>query len=194
MTSRRALLVNGLGLAAAASMPKNARADAAAAADPYGIQRTRIATGLPYDDLVRNFEDELGRWDPAVRDRLVKSKASWSDVEQQVAAAAGPHGLMIFARIDQGQLISLAGETKRCSLYLVGNPVIANKIIAIDIRGSFYVPFRVGLFDDGTADGGAIIYDRPSSFLASLGHAELAEIGNLLDQKIDAVARALRKP
>ena len=30
-----------------------------------------------------------------------------------------------------------------CSLYTVGNPVIANQIIEIDLRGSFYIPFRV---------------------------------------------------
>ena len=51
---------------------------------------------------------------------------------------AGPRGLMD----NPGEIISLLGESKQSSLYLVGNPVIANKIISIDIRGSFYVPFR----------------------------------------------------
>ena len=80
---------------------------------------------------------------------------------------AGPRGLMIFIRINQGEIISLSGESKQCSLYLVGNPVIANKIISIDIRGSF--------------------------FLAALERPELNEIGVMLDQKIDGVADALRK-
>jgi hypothetical protein len=38
-----------------------------------------------------------------------------------------------------------------------------------------------------------ISYDRPSSFLATLGRPELAEIGEYLDSKIDAVADAARK-
>lgn len=157
------------------------------------VQHTSVATGLSYDDLVGGFERELGRWDLAAADRLLKSKASWSEVEREVGRMAGPRGLMILTRINQGEIISLSGALKRCSLYLVGNPVIANKIISIDIRGSFYVPFRVCLYDHGTASSAVISYDRPSSFLAGLERPELKEIGVMLDQKIDGVVSALRK-
>jgi uncharacterized protein (DUF302 family) len=157
------------------------------------VQHTSIATGLSYDDLVRGFELELGRWDLAAADRLLKSKASWSEVEREVGRMAGARGLMIFTEINQGEIISLSGEVKRCSLYLVGNPVIAKKIISIDIRGSFYVPFRVCLYDHATAGSAMISYDRPSSFLAGLERPELDEIGFILDQKIDGVVNALRK-
>jgi hypothetical protein len=37
------------------------------------VQHTRIATGLSYDELVGGFERELGRWDLAAADRLLKS-------------------------------------------------------------------------------------------------------------------------
>ena len=97
---------------------------------------------------------------------------------------------MIIARADLGAIASLSGREKRCSLYLVGNPVIANQIISIDMRGSFYVPFRVALYDDEGPDGAVIAFDRPSSFLATLGRPEMAEIGHSLDRKIDAVAAA----
>jgi hypothetical protein len=68
----------------------------------------------------------------AAADGLLKSKASWGEVEREVEQMAGPRGLMIFTRINQGEIISLSGEVKRCSLYLV----------------SFYVPFRVCLYDN----------------------------------------------
>ena len=77
-------------------------------------------------------------------------------------------------------------------MYLVGNPVIANQIISIDLRASFYVPFRVSLYDDAGPDGAVISYYRPSSFLAAFGRPELMKIGELLDRKIDEVAAALR--
>jgi uncharacterized protein (DUF302 family) len=57
---------------------------------------------------------------------------------------------MIIARVDLGGVASLSGHETRCSLYLVGNPLIANQIISIDLRGSFYVPFRVALYDEWT--------------------------------------------
>jgi uncharacterized protein (DUF302 family) len=62
---------------------------------------------------------------------------------------AEPFGLMVHAKIDQGRITSLSGKSKMCSLYTVGNPVIANQIIEIDLRGSFYIPFRVAVHVPG---------------------------------------------
>jgi uncharacterized protein (DUF302 family) len=156
------------------------------------IRHERVATGLSYDQLVQAFERELGHLDPAVPKHLIAWKAEWTEVEREIGKAAGPHGLMIIARADQGPLISLAGARKLCTLYIVGNPVIASRIIDIDIRASFYVPFRVALYDDGGPDGAVIAFDRPSSFLAGLGQPEIEEIGRSLDRKIDAVIAAIR--
>jgi uncharacterized protein (DUF302 family) len=98
---------------------------------------------------------------------------------------------MIVARVDLGGVTSLSGHVHQCSSYLVGNPVIANEIITVDLRGSFYVPFRVALYDDGGPEGAVIAYDRPSSLIAALGRPELTEIGESLNRKIDAVAVAV---
>lgn len=162
-------------------------------ASTAAVERVDISTGLTYDVLVRAFERELGHWDPAAGNLLVERQASWSDVERDVERMAGPHGLMIFFRVNQGAVTSLSGKVKRCSLYLVGNPVIANQILSIDLRASFYVPFRVCLYGAGDPGGAVISYDRPSSFLGQLGRPELKEIGALLDQKIDGVVDALCK-
>jgi hypothetical protein len=110
------------------------------------VEHVGVSTGLTYEGLVGAFERELGRWDPVTGNALVERRAPWSDVEREVERMAGKHGLMIFFRADQGAVASLVGKAKRYSLYLVGNPVIANRIISIDIRASFYVPFRVCLY------------------------------------------------
>lgn len=151
------------------------------------VERVDISTGLTYDVLVSSFERELGRWDPAAGNLLVERQAPWSDVEREVDRMAGAHGLMIFFRADQGAVTSLSGHVKRCSLYLVGNPVVANRIISIDLRASLYVPFRVCLYDTGGPGGAVVSFDRPSSFLGVLGRPELRNIGIQLDQKIDGV-------
>ena len=156
------------------------------------VSHEDIATGLSYDALVTAFERELGRWEPASAAALAERGAPWSELESEVNRMAGPHGLMIFYRADQGAIASLSGRLKRCSLYLVGNPVIANEIIDIDLRAGFYMPFRVCLYDSGASEGASIAFDRPSSFLGLLGRAELDAIGLMLDQKIDAVVDALR--
>jgi uncharacterized protein (DUF302 family) len=134
------------------------------------IQHSEVAAGRTYEALVEAFEHELGYLDPVIGTRLLEQKASWSEVEREVGRMAGPRGLMIIFKADQGRITSLSGQEKRCSLYLVGNPVIADQIISIDLRASFYVPFRVCLYDDRGPDGAVISYDQPSSFLAALGN------------------------
>jgi len=155
------------------------------------ILHVSVATGLPYDRLVEAFEGSLGKWDPIAGKPLWEQKAIWPDVEAAIAKMAEPFGLMVLAKVDQGRVTSLSGKSKMCSLYLVGNPVIANRIIEIDLRGSFYVPFRVAVHDDGGPNGGMIEYDRPSSFLAALNRPELDAIGKSLDEKLDRVISSL---
>jgi uncharacterized protein (DUF302 family) len=158
-----------------------------------GIERSTVSTGLTYPALIAAFERELKRWNPAAGMNLVERQAPWSEVEREVEHMAGLHGLMIVGHVDQGSILSLAGRATRCSLYLVGNPVIAVRIMRIDLRASLYVPFRVCLYDDGPPDGACIAFDRPSSFLAALDRPELTELGTLLDQKIDGVVAAVAR-
>ena len=98
---------------------------------------------------------------------------------------------MIIAAIDQGQLTSLSGHPKRCRLYLVGNPVIATRILDIDPLAALYVPFRVAIYEGDGAGGARISFDRPASSLATLGNAKIDAIGRQLDDKIDAVVQAI---
>ncbi len=156
------------------------------------IIREDIPTGLSYESLVTAFERELGRFDPTIAQGLIQQKASWDKVEAAFQHMAGPHGLMIFFQADQGRITSLHNGIKKCSLYVVGNPLIADQILSIDIRASLYVPFRVCLYDNGNPEGAIIGFDRPTSFLATLHQPALQEIGNLLDSKIDSVVQAIR--
>src|SRR5262245_7236 len=120
------------------------------------IERTDVATGLTYAQLVEGFERELGRWDDKTAQSLAQRRAPWGEVEAAADRAGGERGLMIIARIDQGAVTSLSGHRKDCRLYLVGNPVIATRILDVDARGAFYVPFRVCLYDDGAPAGAGI--------------------------------------
>jgi Domain of unknown function DUF302 len=158
------------------------------------IVRTDVSTGHTYAALVEAFERALGRWNSATAADLVRRHASWDDVRAEADRAGGTRGLMIIEKIEQGVVISLSGHPRNCCLYLVGNPVIAQQIIAIDPRACMYVPFRVCLYDGGGSSGGGISFDRPSSFLAALNRPELAEFGTLLDGKIDKVVQDICGP
>ncbi|WP_019003878.1 DUF302 domain-containing protein [Cohnella laeviribosi] len=156
------------------------------------IIREDIPTGLGYEALVAAFEREMGRWDPLVENALIQQKAPWEKVKRVFHSMAGPHGLMIFFHVDQGRLTSLHHGIKRCALYIVGNGIIAEQILSIDVRASQYVPFSVCLYDNGHPGGAIISFDRPSSFLAVFQQPALMEISRLLDSRIYSVVHAIR--
>jgi hypothetical protein len=54
------------------------------------------------------------------------------------------------------------------------------------------VPFRVAIYEGHDESGAIIAFDRPSSFLGALERPELADIGRMLDAKIDAVVERVR--
>jgi uncharacterized protein (DUF302 family) len=152
-------------------------------------ERITVSTDLPFERLVRRFEEELGVWDlEAARDVIPQG---WAVLSKRINDMRGPHGLMVVATTDQGEIASVAGNPIRCILYAVGNPVIATEVLGIDIRACFLVPFRVALFDDVSGEHAQMVYDRPSTLLAQLNQPKLAEIGGSLDQKTNTVALAL---
>lgn len=155
------------------------------------IKREDILTGLSYADLVTAFEHEMGWWNPLDESSLIQPAYSWEERKKVYQGTAEPHGLMIFSRIDQGRLARPDTGIRQCSLYLVGNPVIAEQILRIDARASLYVPFRVCLYAHDDLGGAIISFERPSSFIAALRNAELMKFGYLLDKKIDSVIQSI---
>jgi uncharacterized protein (DUF302 family) len=156
------------------------------------IAQSNVALNRSFDEMVELFERELQFWPRETSVDFISHQAPWSAVQAEVARLGGRRGLMIFSKIDTGRLTSLSGRRKNSTLYLVGNPVIANEILNIDRKGAFYVPFRVALYAEGREGYASLCYDRPSSFLATL-NPRLAAIGRELDSKIDAVADAMRR-
>ncbi len=150
-----------------------------------------IATGIPYDVLTKNFENELGRYDADAVALLIQEDVSWKSFEKEMAEMAGDNGLMLFFKADQGRVASIhSGETK-CALYLVGNPFIAAQIVSIDVRASFLVPFRVTIYEKENGKGAFIGFRKPSSFLAELENSDLRPFGELLDGKINSIMKKI---
>jgi uncharacterized protein (DUF302 family) len=151
------------------------------------VERITVETGFTFDQLVAGFEKQLGRYDRAVGAELVRKQASWEEVSATIEAMAGPHGLMIMSHLELGRTVSLKGTLRQCSLYLVGNPLIASE--TADIRAGMLVPFRVEIYAE--ENGAVLSYDRPSSSLASLRNNTLNTLGTSLDSKMDSLLAAL---
>jgi uncharacterized protein (DUF302 family) len=156
---------------------------------PATTERITVSTGLSFDALVAAFEAQLGRWDLAAAQAVIPQ--GWPVLESKIHTMEGPHGLMIVSTADQGEIASVSDPAIRCTLYEIGNPAVATGILKIDIRACLLVPFKVALYEMGRGTGATLVYDRPSSLLATLSNPKLVDIGKGLDTKMQAVVDAI---
>ncbi len=147
-------------------------------------QATRVIhdSAVDFEETRRRFDDQVPFLDPLLTLRLVLDEATWRDVEALVNRTVGETGFVALGRLDQGSLFSLGGDPIRATLYLVGNPVIARKILAVEPAAGLYAPFRVAVYRD--AMGAHVAYDQPSSVFASFGSHTIDAIASELDEKI----------
>ena len=111
-----------------------------------------------------------------------------AEVRRRLDSLADQDGLMILGESDVGPRQShLLGKTVRSKLYMVGNPLIASRMIALDPAASLYVPLRVLVFEDGEGMT-HVAYDRPSGLLDTLGNDAISEIARSLDGKLHDLA------
>jgi uncharacterized protein (DUF302 family) len=144
---------------------------------------------------VREFQ---ARYEAAVPDlpapeiiELVANGEPWSEVESLVDTVA-PFGFMIIHRIDHTHAMTAAGNSAECVAYLMGNPVIAERMFRHDPRAMLYAPLRTLLWEDPSGNAWFTV-DQPSALFGSIG-SELLEVGRELDHKLGSLLEALDAP
>jgi uncharacterized protein DUF302 len=157
----------------------------------FTVERVDVTTSRSFDEATTILEAVVPPVDTSTLTHLVESSASAGDVRAAVARMQGELELMAFAKVTQGALTSLLGMPKKLNTYLVGNPIIANRMFERNLAAGLYAPLRVSLFEDsrGTVH---FVYDRPSSVFASFEDAEIAVVGALLDEKMTALSTRLQ--
>lgn len=154
----------------------------------HEVVRLDISTQQSYDDFIRRFETVVPMLNQKQVVELVERKAPWSEVAAHVAASA-PHDFLLYWKLDLAPLMSLAGNKRRATEYLMGNHVIAETMYRHDPAVGLYVPFRCLIYE---AEGGTrFAINQPSAVLSSLGHDQIAQVGKDLDRKLARLLTAL---
>jgi uncharacterized protein (DUF302 family) len=158
-------------------------------AKPHAMTRLAIPTGMRFAEFRRRFEAAAPAFDaPVVRD-LIARGGGWRDIEA-AAERNAPNGLMIYATIGIGQLMTAAGHAVRCVEYLLGNHVTAERMFRHDPAVALYAPLRVVIHSD-PGDQAIITFDQPSSVFAGLGNPEITAVGTELDHTVAELMRAI---
>jgi hypothetical protein len=150
--------------------------------------RLDIAAGETYEDFRGRFEAAVPMWN---RDRgveLVEKKAPWTEVVAAVAQSA-PHDFLLYWKLDLAPIMSLAGNTRRATEYLMGNHVIAETMYRHDPAVALYVPLRCAIYESERETRFTI--ELPSANLSSFGRNEITSVGADLDRKLAKLLAAL---
>lgn len=146
---------------------------------------TKLIQGLALALLIAAFAT------PAFADSgrvTVVSHSSFEKTVENLEAAVGQGGMMVMARVDQGNMLSMTGLKLKAKLFLVGNPTVGKKLFAQDPGVGLYVPLRV--FVAETKDGKVVIsYDTASSMLGQFDNDTIRMTAAMLDQKLGGLAK-----
>ena len=150
----------------------------------FVVTHVRVESDKAFAEVTKDFESQLGRFDPAVSEALIPGSLDAEAVRHRIEAMAGPTGLMLFGTTDHGTLLSLLGQPRRAVQYTVGNPLVAVEMTRHDLGAGLYAPLRV-LISETDVGRTCVEYDLPSSLFGRLGDDRITQVARTLDRKLE---------
>lgn len=168
-------------------MKANTISEPKASASRFTAVHVEYVSDRAYAEVVSRFEQQLGRFDPNAMRSLTSQKADPADIRSAIECMDGPSGLMLFSRIEHGEIFSVLGTPKNAVQIVLGNPLIAIEMTRHDLGASLYAPLRAVIFED--ADGRTHLeYDQPSSLFGRLNDDRILAVARQLDAKMEKLA------
>jgi uncharacterized protein (DUF302 family) len=152
------------------------------------IEHIVVSSKRSYDQVKASLEARmgvLGNTDELVR-QVSEAHASWEQIAQAIEKRLGSSGFSIFGKVEQGQLLSLAGKPRRVIQYAVGNPLLAIQMIEHVPEVALYAPLRLTVYE-GEQGMTYVAYDRFSSLLSQYHRPEIASVAQLVEQKLESL-------
>ena len=91
----------------------------------FTTTHVRVQSEKKFGEVQSDFEEQLGKFDPAVSQALGDDAERADDARARIEAMAGHSGFMLFGTTDHGSLLTLAGGQRKAVQYVLGNPLIA---------------------------------------------------------------------
>ena len=153
----------------------------------FEVERFDYPSSKTFEQVIAALEQQVPRADLPKLSQLVVLQAPAGEIEKTVQAMVGDLGFMHFAKLDQGPLVSLLGKQKRLTVYLLGNPVLANRMFEHRPDVGLYAPLRASVYEDdrGVAH---LTYDRPSTLLQQFNQEDVTAVARMLDDRMAKLA------
>jgi Domain of unknown function DUF302 len=157
---------------------------------PMAVSHLKLPVTTPFHEFQISYEQAVPVLDMEKMTDLVTRGAPWPEMTEVIEAAA-PFGFLVYFKLDVDPLMGLAGHPAPCTAYLMGNHIIAEKMLRHDPQAMLYAPLRTLLWVDDAGDTWFTV-DQPSSQFASLGDPAITTVGHELDSKLAVLLEHLQ--
>jgi uncharacterized protein (DUF302 family) len=153
----------------------------------YTDTHVTVPSNKTFKQVVQAVESVLGEGDIQRFAQMVELVSSWEEFEKRVEQAIGSSGLMVFAKVDHGAWRSLVPHDMKGKMYMIGNPLIARRMLEHVPEIGLYVPVRIYVYEDGQGTT-RVDYDRVSSIFERFDNEQVNEVARMLDRKLEELA------
>ena len=157
----------------------------------FTTTHVREQTEKQFGEVTKDFERQLGKFDPTVFQALRLDADRADDARARIEAMAGSSGFMLFGTMDHGALLSIFGVKTKAIQYVLGNPLIAMQMTQHNLAAGLYAPLRVLVYEDDRGRT-CLESDKPSSLFGQFNDDRITTVASLLDRKLeDLIAEAV---
>jgi hypothetical protein len=148
----------------------------------HQVRRLEVAVDQPFEEFRGRYEQAVPPFDPGRFGDLAPDRTDWTTV-RRITDQQAPHGFLLYWRNEADLMMRVAGHRHRCTTYLMGNHVVAERMYRHDPGILLYAPLRTTLYE-GQDDRLWFSVDQPSTRFSSFGDPEIAAVGAELDGKL----------
>jgi len=149
----------------------------------HQVRRLEVAADLPFEQLRERYEKAVPPFEPGhFFDHRGPDHTDWATVSR-ITDQQAPHGFLLYWRNEVDPMMRVAGHDRRCTTYLMGNHIVAERMYRHDSGIMLYAPLRVTIYEDHD-DHVWLSVDQPSTRFASFADPEIAAVGTELDGKL----------
>lgn len=153
------------------------------------IERFSVTSSRPFYMVVAALEAAIGHPDMVEFLKAIQDARTFTDLENAVHNSLGRTGLMMFAKLDQGEVLrkETGLDAPKIVRFLIGNPLTMKEMAKHVPDAGSYAP--VTILVDERPDGVHLSYDRMTSLLAPYENPDALAVAWDLDLKIEALLR-----
>ncbi|KAH9482963.1 hypothetical protein JR316_0005063 [Psilocybe cubensis] len=158
------------------------------------VDLIRFETSLPFAEVISRLDVEInkaGSEDIMAQIRAVKNQEEFISTINKYK----PNSFLYFFDYPHHRILQYDGVKKPANVsYVVGNPLIAQKILTHNPLAGFCVPPRLLVAEKPDGPGAIVAYHRPSTLMSvpeGENHPDLQSILDLLDSKLEQLAQTI---